>query len=107
MAIEIQTDSLVVATAHQLVEPVAGGAVLLHLTSGIYYSLDDVGARIRTLVEEPCSPGRIAETILSEYNVAPERCQRDVLAFLHQLADNGLVELAGEPAAEAALPVAD
>jgi hypothetical protein len=31
--------------------------------------------------------------LLSEYEVEPERCERDLLALLRRLADEGLVEV--------------
>jgi hypothetical protein len=70
-----------------------GEVVILDLKSGIYYGLDAVGARIWTLLEEPVSLDAIRQTIMSEYDVDTETCASDVLSFLTQMHDVGLVEI--------------
>ena len=67
--------------------------VVLDLNSGTYYGLDELGARIWTLIEQPASLPAIRETIMSEYEVDAETCERDILAFLNQMQAAGLVEV--------------
>jgi len=70
-----------------------GETVILDLNSGIYYGLDVVGARVWTLIEHVISVQAVCETIVSEYDVDAETCSRDVLAFVNQMRDIGLVEV--------------
>ena len=71
--------------------------VVLDLNSGTYYGLDDLGARIWTLIEQPASLATLREAIMSEYEVDAETCERDILAFLKQMQVAGLVEVGDAP----------
>jgi hypothetical protein len=83
--------SVVVAAKHQVSCEVSGEAVILNLNSGIYYGLDALGARVWELIQEPMTVGKIQAILLNEYEVQPERCERDLLALLRKLTDAGLV----------------
>jgi hypothetical protein len=67
--------------------------VILDLTSGTYYGLDVLGARVWSLIEQPLSLGSIRDAILADYDVDAATCERDVLAFLDQMLSVGLVEI--------------
>lgn len=74
-------------------------AVILNLKDGVYYGLDPVGARIWELVQQPQSAGAIRDILLKEYEVAPDRCEQDLLRLLQELAARGLIEVKDEQAA--------
>lgn len=78
---------------------VAGETVILGLTAGRYYGLDAVGARVWQIIQAPTAVSDVRRTIVSEYDVEPERCEADLLALLQKMADAGLVEVrsAGAP----------
>jgi hypothetical protein len=61
--------------------------------SGIYYGLNPIGTRIWKLIQEPRTVPEVCDVLLEEYEVEPERCQRDVLALLQELASKGLIEI--------------
>jgi len=71
--------------------------ILLHLDTGVYCGLDHVGTRIWQLMQaQPsCSLQHIVETMITEYNVARNRCAKDVLALAGRLEENKLIELLG------------
>ena len=97
----IVTSSVVVATKDQVSSDLAGEAIVLSLRTAMYYGLDQVGARIWELVREPTRVADIRDAIASEYDVELERCERDVLDLLRQLATEGLIEVRdGAEAAE-------
>jgi len=83
--------SVVVASSDQVGANLDGETVLLGLKDGVYYGLNPVGARIWSLLEQPSTVAEIRDRILAEYDVAPERCERDLLALLERLAEHGLV----------------
>jgi Coenzyme PQQ synthesis protein D (PqqD) len=85
--------SVVVASGQQLSREVGSETVILGLDEGKYFGLADVGSRIWSLVQEPRPVGDICRVIVDEYDVAPERCARDVAAFLARLAEQRLVEI--------------
>jgi hypothetical protein len=73
-------------------------AVILHLSSGVYYGLNGVGARIWEMIRTPTRVGTILETILREYEVDRETCRRDLLALFGDMLKAGLVEVRDGPA---------
>lgn len=89
----IATSSVVVATKDQVSSDLAGEAIVLSLATAMYYGLDQVGARIWELMREPTRVADIRDAIASEYDVELERCERDVLDLLRQLATEGLIEV--------------
>lgn len=88
--------STVVAAEGQVSSDLGGEVAILNLPAGMYYGLDDVGARVWELVQKPKVVSEIQATILEEYDVEPARGRRDVLALLQQLADEGLIEVKDE-----------
>ena len=85
--------STVVAAEDQVSSDLGGEVAILDLKAGVYYGLDAVGARIWSLIQEPRTVNEIRDILLEEYDVEPERCERDLLALLRRLADEGLVEV--------------
>lgn len=69
-----------------------GEIILLNIESGLYYSLDGVGAYIWQLLQSPRTVAEIEQAILSRYNVEPDRCRRDMLALFQELEGEGLIE---------------
>ena len=65
---------------------------VLNLKNGVYYGLDEVGARIWNLIQEPKAVSEIRDVLLDEYEVEPERCERDLLTLLEELVAENLVE---------------
>jgi hypothetical protein len=92
---ELQT--IVCASKEQVSCDLLGEAVILDLKNGIYYGLDEVGARIWTLIQQPRRVQEILETLLSEYDVELERCEYDLLSLLRELKSRGLVEESNAP----------
>jgi len=82
-----------VATKDQVSSDLAGETVLLSMQSAMYYGLDEVGSRIWELVREPIRVSDIRDTIGREYDVERERCEADVLGFVRELAEKGLIEV--------------
>jgi hypothetical protein len=76
-------------------EQVGGEVVLLNLESGKYYGLDEVGARMWTLLAQHGALEPVYQALLEEYDVAPERLQHDLLALVDDLVKHGLLETVG------------
>ena len=90
---------MVVAVNHQVSSDLGGEVAILDLEAGMYYGLEEVGARVWALAQEPRTVQEIQDRIVNEYEVDPASGRRDVLALLQQLADKGLVEATNEPPA--------
>lgn len=82
--------SRVVATKDQIFSDLGGEIVILNVASGVYHGLDEVGARVWHLIQQPRTVDEIRDAILDEYEVVPEQCERDVMTLLQQLVQAGL-----------------
>ena len=96
---KISLQSIVAAGKDQVSADLAGEAVILHLKTGVYYSLDPVGKQIWDLIQKPKRVKDIRQSVLELYEVDSERCESDLLALLRQLADENLIKECDEPAA--------
>ena len=85
--------SIVVVSQDQISCDLAEEMAILNITSGIYYGLNTVGTRIWKLIQEPRTVHEIRDALLEEYEVEPERCERDVFVLLQELASKGLIEI--------------
>ncbi len=93
MTIDLSSNSIVEASSEQLSSHVGEEAVVLNLRDSCYYGLDEVGARIWSLIQEPSRVSELRDAIMSEYNVDAETCERDLIELLGQLAEHGMVEV--------------
>ena len=90
-------DSFVVVSDEQVSTSLGDETVILGMRDGVYYGLDAVGARVWALVASPQRVSDLVEAIGREFDVAPERCERDLLALLEELSERQLVrEVAAE-----------
>lgn len=89
----ISLASTIVKSQDQVSTNLGNEKVILGLASEEYFSLKDVGARIWEIIQGPKTVQEILDSILNDYAVEPERCERDLLAILQELADEGLIEV--------------
>jgi hypothetical protein len=73
-----------------LYRQVENEAVLLHVPSGMYYSLNEMGVRFwEALRTQP--PAVVIEQIVAEYAIEYSQVHHDLLTFLNDLADYGII----------------
>jgi hypothetical protein len=89
-------NTLITANKYQVSSDLKGEAVILHLKSGVYYGLNEVGARIWELLQHPQTVASIRDALLAEYEVDREICERDLLAILQDLKAAELIDVTGE-----------
>lgn len=70
-----------------------GTAVLLHLETKFYYTLNATGAFVwRMLTDESCrTAGAIAARLTAEFDVTPDHARHDVTTLLTEMAHENLV----------------
>jgi hypothetical protein len=95
---DLSLSSRVCVSREQISSHLAGDVVILDLKAGVYHGLEGTGAWVWDQIQQPKAVGQIVEAMLAEFDVEPERCQRDLLALLGELARNGLVEVTDGPA---------
>ena len=66
-------------------------AVLLHLGTKMYYTLNETGIRIWQLLSDGHSIGEASETIHNEYDILPDAAQKSVLNLTQELIAQKLV----------------
>ena len=66
-------------------------AVLLHLGTKMYYTLNETGIRIWQLLSEGNSIGEACETIHNEYDILSDAAQSSVLNLIRELIAEKLV----------------
>lgn len=87
-------DSTVLASPQQISCDVAGEAVLLSMRDGEYYGLNEVGASIWRLIQQPRTVVEVRDALLEEYDgISAEECARAVADFLDEMISLKLVEL--------------
>ena len=88
--------SLVVNASHVVHETIDGEAILIHLGTGTYYSLDGVGAEVWGLL----AAGADRETMLAaagqRYDGDPTEVERGLASLVGELLREGLL-VEGEP----------
>ena len=89
----ITLNSIVSAADEQISSDLAGEAIILDLKSGIYYSLDRIGARIWELMQVPRKVSEIVEILIAEYEVSRIQCIDDTTALLMDLEANNLIKI--------------
>jgi len=89
----IPESATVLAAGDLLASAFGAELVILSLKDGVYYGLEDVGARIWGLLQHPITVSAIRDALVAEYDVEPERCGRDLVALLQDLAARGLIEV--------------
>jgi len=89
----IALDTVVGLSNEQASADVSDEVVVVNLSSGRYYGLDPVGARVWDLLRTKRRVEEIRDALLDEYDVDRETCGRDLLALIGRLAEAGLVEV--------------
>lgn len=73
-------------------EMAPGQAALLHLGTGQYHALNEVGTRIWALMAEPRTLAEVCAVLCAEYAIDPERCAAEVGTYLGVLHGAQLIE---------------
>jgi hypothetical protein len=77
----------------------SGESVLLHLDTKTYFSLNETGSTIWSLLEGGRSLTEVADALTEQYDVSRDQASASVLALVQQLLDENLVSLTDTPAA--------
>lgn len=79
-------DSRIAKDTSQVIDRVVDGeALLIHLQSGEYFSLNPIGTRIWELLNGEQTLGQIADVLVLEYDVTLEQAQADITALAADL----------------------
>ena len=73
-----------------------GEAIIVNLTTGVYYSMDKVGADVWGMIEQEWSLDEISAAIAARHDVTADRALADVEALAAKLIAEDLMELAAD-----------
>lgn len=95
MGVSLSLSSRVRISEHTLFHELSGETVLLELSRGVYFGLDEVGTRIWQLLGEGRSLQDTVAALVDEYDVTEHQSAEDVLALVRELEERRLIELCG------------
>lgn len=91
----ISTESRVSQIEDIVASDIDDEKVMMSVEKGQYYGLDPVGSRVWELIEKPIKVSELIDALLLKYDVDRETCERDVLAFLEGLHEDGILQVDG------------
>lgn len=89
-------DSIVLRTGGLMSTPLDDEVVILNPARDNYVSLDEIGRRVWELLAVPNDIRTLCLQVTKEFHGDSRQIETDVLAFLNELAAEGLVDVAKE-----------
>ncbi len=89
----MQKSSRIVAKKGHLATDLGNETVIFNVQYEKYYGLNDVGTRVWSLIQEPRTVSEIVKIVTQEYDVEPERFERDLTKLLQDLESANLIEI--------------
>jgi hypothetical protein len=90
---QIDLNSTIVRLDNAMSTPLDEELVILNMAKNNYIALNDIGRRIWELIESPIRVEDLNELLSREFQATPEQIAADVLPFLNNLEDEGLVHV--------------
>jgi hypothetical protein len=91
--VSLSPDTVVARRTDPLTARVDDDLVMLDPRQSQYFALDGIGRRIWELLDEPRSVDALCTELQAQFRVEAETCRTDVLAFLEELSEAGLLEI--------------
>ncbi len=89
--LKVEAHSVVQASGEHLRAELDDATVLLHLSSGEYYSLGGVAGQIWQLLQEPITVSALIDQLLLQYQVDEARCRAETMSMLERLQAEGFL----------------
>jgi hypothetical protein len=91
----IELSSQIVRIENQMSASVDKEIVILNMPRNNYIGLDEIGRFIWDLLAEPCRVDELCNRLSLEFEDAPHEIAADVLPFLEELKEEGLIRIEG------------
>jgi len=72
---------------------IEGETVILHIETGKYCGLNEVGTLIWDTIEDATSFNDLVQKIMSEFDVTQDICSENLQTFLADMQSNNLIEV--------------
>lgn len=76
-----------------IVSDMDGEKVMMSVRNGKYYNLGRMGGEIWELIKSPVEVERVVSILMSQYDVAQNDCENQVLSFLEGLYKDELIQV--------------
>ena len=93
----VQLETVVVRNNKPMSVQVDNDLVILNMAGDNYIALDEIGRRIWSLLDKPVPVDALCRQLSEEFDSNLEEILQDVLPFLNELAEEGLILLPGSP----------
>jgi len=93
--VTIDLSTVVVRREGLLSAPVDDEIVLLNPERDNYIGLDAIGRAVWDLLAEPSPVEALCRRLSEDFDATPEQIATDVIAFLDELVDEGIVHVVG------------
>lgn len=90
---DIDDSKMVSRSPNMIAADVADEAVILDIQSGYFFQLNRTAAGIWALLESPISTGALCAKMADAYSVDPAICRGDVIGFIADMRDRGLIAI--------------
>jgi len=67
--------------------------MLMSLSNGEYYGMNDIGSKIWELLENSMSVAELISELTNIYELTAKQCEQDIQPFLTSLHDKDIIEL--------------
>ena len=94
-ASQISVDLVVKHAPNQIATDLGSDTVILNLSDGVYYGLNDVGSFVWNEIATPLSIADLCTAVANEFEVDEDVCRQDVCDLVKDLLAKDLVEIAG------------
>ncbi len=90
---EINLHSLVLKNTSIISSKMDDEVVMMSIDKGNYYGLNPVAAEIWEMLTGPMTVQAIIDRLLEEFDVEPDQCHTEVVAYLTKLVNEGLITI--------------
>ena len=90
-ALQLSTTSVIAQSSGLLEAAIDEDTVLLSIERGTCYSLNRIGSRIWGMLASPARIADVCATLVAEYRIDRDTCERQVIDLLEELQAEGLI----------------
>ena len=95
-ASKLSPSSVIRRNPNQVFSEVDDEVVMLSITNSEYYNLNEIGSIIWRQLKESTSLNKLISKLTQEFEVSEDECRTDVLPFINELLELGIIEMLDE-----------
>ncbi|MDZ7717600.1 MAG: PqqD family protein [Balneolaceae bacterium] len=86
-------DTTIIRTNKALVSSIEDELVMFDAEAGQYYGLNNVGTAVWNHLETKKTVDELAEVLTTEFDITVDECRKELIEFLPELEEKGLIEV--------------